>query len=102
MSEPIHCFALRATRRASRTPGPPLRSCVRLPPRREFLRVGARTRQDRLLLIADRENRARQLPCALAGEELLAELLDDVPLARACVLRLVDQHVIDTHVEPVM
>ena len=44
----------------------------------------------------------RDLPRARAGEELGGQTPDDLPLLRARVLRLVDQHVIDAVVELVV
>ena len=54
---------------------------------------------DRLLLVADGEQRAHLLARAAAGEELLGQRADHVPLHRARVLRLVDQDVVEAAVE---
>ena len=43
-----------------------------------------------------------QVVGAFAGEKLARERIDDAPLLRAGVLRLVDQHVIDAAIELVM
>ena len=58
--------------------------------------------EDRLLLVADGEQRACRLGGAVAGEELLGQCLDHLPLARAGVLRLVDQDVVEAAVELVV
>src|SRR5882724_13446412 len=68
----------------------------------ELARLGALEREDRLLLVADREDRSRRLARTLAGGEFRHQLRDDLPLPRARVLRLVDQHVIDAEIELVM
>ncbi len=65
----------------------------------ELGRVGALEAVDRLLLVADDEDRARNLARAGAGEELARERLDHAPLRRARVLRLVDENVVDAAVE---
>ena len=54
---------------------------------------------DRLLLVADGEQRARHVAGAAAGEELLGQRADHIPLHGARILRLVDQDVIETAVE---
>src|SRR5581483_3050482 len=58
--------------------------------------------EDRLLLVADREQRPRRLARSPAGEEFLDQGLHHLPLARAGVLRLVDENVVDAAVELVM
>ena len=59
--------------------------------------------EDRLLFVAHCEDRADTiLPRAMAHEEFLGKLLDDFPLLRARILRLVDQNVIDAAVELVL
>ncbi len=69
----------------------------------ELIRSGALEGEDRLLLVADRKNAARlRLACPLPGRELGGEPADDLPLRRAGILRLVDQHVIDAEIELVM
>ena len=69
----------------------------------EASRRGALEREDRLLLVADREDRARDVPRAPAPAVNSADQLrDDLPLLRARVLRLVDQHVVDAEVELVV
>src|SRR3546814_19227128 len=74
----------------------------------ELRRIGALERIDRLLGIADRKDGARhrllsvlraRLVRAFAGEEVARQPLDDAPLLRAGVLRLVDQQVIEATVE---
>ncbi len=66
-------------------------------------RVGALEGIDRLLLVADHEDRARRSRRARRSPLVnsCARLLDHVPLRRAGVLRLVDQDVVDAAVEPV-
>ena len=68
----------------------------------ELARRRALERKDRLLLVADREDRAPHLPRAGAGEKFGRQMADDLPLLRAGILRLVDQHVIDAVVELVV
>ena len=69
----------------------------------EFARGRALEREDRLLLVADREHRAHHAVAgAGAGGEFGNDMGDDVPLPGAGVLRLVDQHMIDAAVELVM
>ena len=69
----------------------------------EFARRRALEREDRLLLVADREHRAHHAVArARAGGEFGNDMRDDVPLPRAGVLRLVDQHMVDAAVELVM
>src|SRR5262249_9690490 len=59
-------------------------------------------REDRLLLVADGENRALDEARAGAREEFAREPPDDVPLLRARVLRFVDQHMVDALIELVV
>src|SRR5438105_4694295 len=66
---------------------------------RERQGIGALEAEDRLLGVADREDRARPLGHRLAGEELLGERLHDLPLLGIGVLRLVDQDVVEAAVE---
>ncbi len=69
----------------------------------EFARYGALERKDRLLLVADRKDRARDAVArAFAGGKFGNDVRDDIPLPGAGVLGLVDQHVIDAAVELVM
>ncbi len=69
----------------------------------ELVRGGALEREDRLLLVADREDRPHDAVAgALAGGELRDQMEHDVPLPGTGVLRLVDQHVVDAAVELVM
>ena len=65
----------------------------------EHVRRRALEAVDRLLLVADREQRARHLARAGAGEELLRQRADHLPLHRAGILRLVDQDVVEAAVE---
>ncbi len=55
---------------------------------------------DRLLLVADHEDRAHQVAGRCAHEELRGDRLDHPPLRRAGVLGLVDQDVVEPAVEP--
>src|SRR5262249_45346263 len=59
-------------------------------------------REDRLLLVADRENRAPDEARAGAREKFAREPPDDLPLLRAGVLRFIDQHVVDALIELVV
>ena len=70
-----------------------------LPHAQKGLRVGALKAVDRLLRIADRKDRADRVACALAGEELLGQRGDDLPLLGIGVLRLVDQDVVEAAIE---
>ena len=66
----------------------------------EFARRCALKRKDRLFLVADREDGALDAVArAFAGGEFGDDVCDDIPLPRAGVLRLVDQHMIDAAVE---
>ena len=65
----------------------------------ELVRSGALERIDRLFLVADREEGAVLLGPARAGEELVADGLQDLPLMRRGILGLVDQDVVDAAVE---
>ena len=65
----------------------------------EGMRRRALKREDRLLLVADREHRALDVRPRAAGREFRHDGLDDLPLLRAGVLRLVDQYVVDAEIE---
>ena len=66
----------------------------------EFARVGALKTEDRLLEIADHEQRAPALlGLARPGEKLGGERLDDRPLVGVGVLRLVDEDMVGAAVE---
>ena len=65
------------------------------PHRVEFLRRGALEGEDRLLFVADREEAAR----ARRLREFIGDDLQNLPLRRARVLRLVEQNVIDLLIE---
>ena len=67
--------------------------------RQKGARVGALKAVDRLLRVADREDRAEAVAGALAGEELLGQRGDDRPLLGVGVLRLVDQDVVEAAIE---
>ena len=69
------------------------------PYRREHLRRGALEGEDRLLVVADREEGAPPAARAGPGEKLLAKPRQNRPLRRGGVLRLVDQNMIDAGVE---
>ncbi len=66
----------------------------------ELARIGALKAVDRLLLVADGEQRPLAVLDAFAGEELGRERLDQRPLRGARILRLIDKDVIDSGVEP--
>src|SRR5262245_2857262 len=68
----------------------------------EFARGRALEREDRLLLVADGENRALDEARASAREKFAREPPDDVPLLRARVLRFVDQQMVDALIELVL
>ena len=72
------------------------------PHEREPGRYRALEGEDRLLLVADGEQRARLGRRAFAREEFFHQRLHHLPLARAGVLRLVDQDVLDATVELVL
>ncbi len=61
--------------------------------------VGALETIDRLLLVADRKQRAELSGSAFAREELLRQSLNDRPLCRVGVLRLVDQDMVDAAID---
>ncbi len=65
----------------------------------EVLEVGTLEAVDRLLLVADDEEGAGAGVGAQAGQELLRQALDDLPLGGAGVLGLVDQDVVQALVE---
>ena len=81
--------------RRERAPGVGMPALELAPHRVEHRRRRALEREDRLLFVADREERAPPRARALAGEEILRELAQDVPLRARSVLRLVDQDMID-------
>ena len=68
----------------------------------EFFRRSVLERIYRLLLVADREHRARDAARAGAGGEFGGQPAHDLPLLVAGVLRLIDQNVIDAEVELVV
>jgi hypothetical protein len=57
---------------------------------------------DRLLFVANGKDRAPCIARAVAGKEVFCQRLDNRPLDRACVLRFVDQDVVDPLVELVV
>ena len=69
------------------------------PHRVEHRRRGALKREDRLLFIADREERADPPTSALASQVVGSDLTQDVPLRLRGVLRLVDQNMVDAGIE---
>ena len=76
---------------------------LEMPPhQRELLRRRVLKRKDRLLLVADGENRARQIARALAGGEFGHQPPHDLPLLVAGILRLVDQNMVDAEIELVV
>ena len=75
------------------------RSAVALARVDEDRRLGALERVDRLLDVADGEQRPRPLDRALAGEELVDQRIDRAPLLGIGVLQLVDEDVGDPGVE---
>src|SRR5262249_21385924 len=69
----------------------------------ELVRCRALEREDRLLLVADREDGTDDaVTRAGAGGELRDDAIDDLPLPGARVLSLVYQYVVDAAVELVM
>src|SRR5207237_611190 len=70
-----------------------------LPHPLEAGRIGALEAEDRLLAVADREDRALDLARALADEEFLGECRHHLPLLGIGVLSLVDQDVVDAAIE---
>ena len=67
------------------------------------MRRCALKREDRLLLVADREDGALDAAAgAGAGREIFGDVRDDLPLSWAGVLRLVDQDVVDALIELVV
>ena len=73
--------------------------CEVLAHRLEGGRIGALETEDRLLGIADREDRANDLPGTFAREELLGQRGYDPPLIGVGILRLVDKDVVEALVE---
>ncbi len=67
----------------------------------KMLRRGALEAVDRLLLIANREERATGLSRAFTGEEFLRQQFGDAPLRARVVLRLVNQQMADAPIKPV-
>ena len=65
----------------------------------ELVRRGALEGEDRLLVVAHREEAALARAGAEAGGELARQVLQDAPLRFARVLRLVDEDVVDPAVE---
>ncbi len=68
----------------------------------ELARRRALEREDRLLLVADGEDGPLDRAGAGTREEFAGHPPDDIPLLRACILRLIDQHVVDALVELVV
>src|ERR1700682_966576 len=69
----------------------------------EARRVRTLESEDRLLLVAHRENRAGAIwTRAVAYEKFLGKPINDFPLFGARILRLVDQNVVDAAVELVV
>src|SRR5205814_7749049 len=83
-------------------------SAAQRPPRQLALHAAEPRRRralegkDRLLLVADREDAAAGAAATFAGEELLDQRADHLPLPRAGVLRLVNQQVVDPAVKLVL
>jgi hypothetical protein len=67
----------------------------------ELRRIGALEAENGLLLVANREDRARfrVVARAFAREEFFRQLAHDVPLLGAGILRFVDQDVIEAAIE---
>ena len=86
---------MRAKRRCAAL-GPHLIGIAR---RAEQRRLRPLERKDRLLGVAHREQRARPLGGAVAGEELVGQRVDHLPLLRIGVLALVDQDMGDAGIE---
>src|SRR5688572_1092187 len=71
-----------------------------LPAVLEPTRIGALEAIDRLLGVADREQRADTVGArAVPGRELLRDQTEDAPLFRVGVLRFVDEDMVDAPVE---
>src|SRR5262245_18061993 len=83
-------------------PNPPAQLVESAPHGVELTRRGAVEREDRLLLVTHRQDRALARPSAGTSEELTSQRMDDLPLPGARVLRLVDQHVVDAAIELVV
>src|SRR5271169_773288 len=83
-------------------PAVPMHALEKAPHLRKFARRGALKRIDRLLLVADSENRAGAVVHPGAGSEFGDQPAHDLPLLVARVLRLVDQEMIDAEIELVM
>ena len=65
----------------------------------EHLRVGPLEREDRLLLVAHREQRARSVGGAVTEEEVVDQRPHHLPLQRVGVLPLVDQDMAQPRIE---
>ena len=66
----------------------------------EGFKIGTLERIDRLLLVADDKDGARDVTCAPACGEFLRQKLDHAPLFRTGVLCLVDKDVVNAAVQP--
>ncbi len=69
---------------------------------REAFRPCALKRVDRLLFIAHGKERATPHAGAFTGKKIRCERLDDRPLHRACVLRFVNENMVDALIELVV
>ncbi len=65
----------------------------------EISRVCALEREDRLFFVTDDEQAAGPDNLGLPGEELLGQRFEDVPHVRRCILRFIDQDVVNGGVE---
>ncbi len=82
--------------------GVAVRACEVIAIFRKLGRHRTLEREDRLLLVADREDRARPVVRPETREELADQRIDDGPLLWARILCFVDQHVMDAAVELVV
>ena len=63
--------------------------------------IGTLKRIDRLLLVTHHEDRPGLIACTKSRRKLGGQQFDHPPLGRACVLRLIDQNMVDPAVQPI-